>query len=47
MTETERPEEEPNATTPEDESPQEFAEDVESDPSHNPPDDELEDVRGG
>ena len=47
MTETERPAEEPEESAPDEESPEEFAADVESDPAHNPPDDELEDVRGG
>jgi hypothetical protein len=47
MTETERPEQEPNATTPDDETPEEFAAEIEGDPSHNPPDEDLEDVRGG
>ncbi|HVE68729.1 MAG TPA: hypothetical protein VNB64_09140 [Solirubrobacteraceae bacterium] len=57
MTETERPEREPNATTPDaetpppadagDESPEEFAAEIEDDPSHNPPDEDLNDIRGG
>ena len=29
------------------ESPQEFAEDIENDPAHNPDDEQLEQVRGG
>ena len=30
-----------------DESPEEFADDLESDPAHDPPIDELEDLKGG
>jgi hypothetical protein len=30
-----------------DETPEEFAEELESDPSHNPEDEELKDIQGG